>query len=128
MGFKRPTRTIIVEFDENTDWHGAEVTCRRDVSLARLTRFEGLANGKLTDLCEVLKDFGDEVLVAWNLEDDNGNPVPANGESLVAWPIDFGNALITAWITAAVGVEAPLVEKSVNGKLSVVEQSVTTGA
>lgn len=122
-GFRRPDRIIVVEFGEDTDWHGAEVRCRRGVSVDRVLEFEALTTGAMADIAQAIRGFGDDVIVGWNLEDDDGQPVPATGAELLKWPVDFGLALVTGWLRGALQVDAPLVGASSNGALSEPELS-----
>lgn len=114
-GFRRPERTIVVEFAEGTDWHGAEVVCRRDVTIKRLVDFEALASGDISELARGLRDFGDELVVSWNLE-EGGADVPVGGESLCSWPVDFGMSLVRGWLEGATTIGAPLVDESGSGE------------
>lgn len=61
------------------------------------------------------------VLVSWNLENDEGEPIPATVESLMDEDFDFVMQLIHAWIRAVTGVSAPLEKPSTSGNPSLVE-------
>lgn len=127
-GFKRPQRTVVVEFDEGTDWYGAEVVCRRDISLGQLRRYEEAEGAGLKGQEDIIRDFVDEVVVSWNLEDDEGEPLPKTGDSLLAWPFEFTALLLRNWLIGATQVGLPLGEPSANGRQLEAVLSETTEA
>lgn len=54
-------------------------------------------------------------LVAWNVVDDDGEPVPADEKGLRAVDPVLFRAVVLAWIDAMVTVPAPLVPPSAGG-------------
>lgn len=101
-GFRPPKRTATLTFDEDHDYHGAEITVRLDAPMGLLFELENMAP------LEMMQRFGDEVLMAWNLETDDGEPIPATGVGLLTQPPDFGGDLMAAWKDAITGVDGPL--------------------
>lgn len=77
-------------------------------------------------LDEALRRFGDQFLRSWNVK-LRGEKVPANGAGLLLVPPRLQFYIVRAWLDAAKGIDAPLVEESANGAQSP-EQPVTTGA
>lgn len=59
-------------------------------------------------------------LVEWNLEFDDGTPVPATVEGLRTQDIDFVKDILTAWQEAISGVSGPLDDSSTSGESSLV--------
>lgn len=57
-------------------------------------------------------------LVDWNLESEDGTPVPATLEGLYTQDIDFILQIIFAWIEAIAGVSGPLAAASSDGERS----------
>lgn len=55
-------------------------------------------------------------LVDWNLEEEDGTPVPTTVEGLRSQQGSFTNAIITAWRTTPVEVPAPLGQRSNAGE------------
>src|SRR6266508_6176808 len=54
-------------------------------------------------------------LVDWNLESEDGTPVPATLEGLYTQDIDFILQIIFAWIEGIAGVQVPLGQPSSDG-------------
>lgn len=105
MGFKVPKKTFRLVF-EDEDYAGAEIVCR-SVKLSELFEITGMSDKPK----EMFRRFGDEVVVEWNLEDDDGKPLPADGEGMLAQPVEFSNVLVKAWSEGLTTVAAPLVKK-----------------
>jgi hypothetical protein len=55
------------------------------------------------------------VLLAWNLADDDGNPVPLSADTLADQDPDLLTAIIGAVTAASVGVSPPLPQPSADG-------------
>lgn len=101
-GFRPPKRTATLTFEEGHDYHGAEVSVRLDVPMSVVFEFDSLSPA------DGMRRFGDEILIDWNIEDDDGNPVPATADGLLSQSSDFGLALLDAWKESAAGVPTPL--------------------
>jgi hypothetical protein len=119
MGYRLPQRTALVIFDD--DFKGAEARLRLDLPIGRV--LEALAimptNGKpspenVRALCEFLA----EILIDWNLEDDDGVPVPADLNGVLDASADFISALCGAWVEQQTGVPAPFEGPSTSGSPS----------
>lgn len=114
MGFKVKRKVFRLVF-KDTDLEGLEVMAR------------SLTTGQLIELQEAQKGgmhaavttMFAAALVSWNLEDEDGSPVPATLEGVRSMEIDFNNAVIGAWTDAVVGVKAPLSPTSSDGQPSV---------
>jgi hypothetical protein len=63
---------------------------------------------------EAFKIFASCVL-SWNLEDDQGNPIPPTVEGLTAIDITTAMNIIAAWVNAVVGVSPELGKGSPSG-------------
>ena len=105
MTYTPPRRDAFVTFEEGHLYHGAEVTLSLDVATAVLFEMQDFATLTGAARAEMIRRFGDEVLVSWNLDDD------ADGDGLLAQPMAFVNAVLGEWIEAQ-GVDDPLVETS----------------
>jgi hypothetical protein len=44
----------------------------------------------------------------WNLEDADGQPLPADGDGMMAIPMDLTNLVVQHWVEAVAAVPAPL--------------------
>lgn len=118
MGY-RPKKKIYTLAFEGEEYEGLEVKIR------------GLNTGQVMDIDAARTDGGDSAIVAmlqlmaeqlveWNVEDDEGQPVPTTFEGVRSLDIDFNWAVIDAWQTAAAGVKDPLDNDSTSTELSLV--------
>jgi hypothetical protein len=118
MGY-RPKRKIFNLDFTGTEYDGLEVTVR------------GVSTGQALDIDTAQNDSSDEgmrtmlellaaQLIDWNVEDDDGQPVPANLDGIRAQEIALNLAIINAWQTAMAGVPAPLESGSTSGEPSLV--------
>lgn len=115
MGFREPS-TITLAFEPGDEYHGLEVAMR-GMSIADWLTASGLDGSDGDDAGATMKRFY-TALVAWNLEDDNGQPIPVadapNRDSRMI------RRLNNAWIEALTGVHNsdPLPENSPSGGTS----------
>jgi hypothetical protein len=118
MGYMVPTSNALLVF-ENNEFEGAEVRCIFDVSFDVFFMYQRLAAQKdIEAIRATLVQFGDEIIMSWNLEDKDGKPIPVSGENLCKQPIKFGGALLRNWIGAM--TVPPPVPPSTSGEPSAV--------
>lgn len=116
MGYTR-TKTFDMRFKEG-EMAGLEVRCRR-VSVGTLFDVGAIVDRRkeskeaFTAAVEELA----KVIVSWNYEDDDGNPVPISAETLLEEDADFILGLFKAWTDALGGVPAPLEQASPDGEM-----------
>lgn len=117
-----PKRTLYkLDFAE-TEHAGLEVTTK-SASMAALLDILGLADSveaaglKNADRAQMDKLFGlfDEVLVSWNVETDDGEPVPASKDGLLSQDPEFVMTVIGAWAQAMTKAPPPLPKGSSGG-------------
>lgn len=125
-GYKRQRTTYKLKFADPA-MEGLEVVAR-SASVQTLLKITSLAdaaseNPETQVVHEVLALFGD-ALVSWNLEDDDGNPVPADAMGLASQDMDFVMAVIMAWVQAVSQVAPPLPAASSNGHKPGLEASL----
>ena len=108
-GFRLPEKTAHVTF-EGTDYDGAEIQLRLSVSFAQFIALRESAQGE--DQEGMARLFGQNVLMDWNLEDDDGEPIPADGDGMLAIPLELTNLIVQHWVEAVSGVPAPLEPRS----------------
>lgn len=124
MGY-RPQRQLVELDFSDTEHAGLEVTTKR-ISVDGLMSFVDLLDKaesldpkafKADDLAMVGDLFGRfaAVLVSWNVEDDEGQAVPATREGLMAQDFDFAMFVITAWFVAISKAPPPLPSGSSGG-------------
>lgn len=133
-GFRRKVQTFNVEFAPGHELYGLVFTARR----VRLREFMEIADlamlgGDDVPIREQARGVGAlcdrlaEVLVSWNLEDEDGQAVPCTADALVDQDMAFVLALCTAWMDAIGGVPAPLGDGSTSGEPSL-EASIPQAA
>lgn len=131
MGYTRKPKTYILAFDD-PEYDGLEVEVK-GANLGKFLETMKLA-GKVEEIqaqaadgvvseaaikstVELIEDFA-KSLIAWNLEDEKGKPVPANLTGLKSQDIEFVMYLINSWMEAIGGTEAPLGSGSTTGETS----------
>jgi hypothetical protein len=99
-GYRRQPKTYVLKFE---DYEGLEVVCR-SVSVKELLIVLELADAMTTapDKKQMEELFGWFVkrLIGWNLEDEDGKPVPATLQGLLAQDFEFALAMVNAWVGA----------------------------
>ena len=91
-GFRLPEKTARITF-EGTDYDGAEIQLRLSVSFAQFIALRESAQGE--DQEGMARLFGQNVLMDWNLEDDDGKPIPADGDGMLAIPMALTNLILS---------------------------------
>ena len=127
MGYRRPAKAYRLKFADE-DMAGLEVTARslpigeflKLTELASLGDDPKAATSGMTDMFRVLAGS----LISWNLEDEDGKPVPASYEGIVGQDFDFVMKIVTAWMEAMSAVAPPLPNGSSNGTGSGLELSM----
>lgn len=116
MGYVRKKKTFVLKFDDE-DMEGLVVKATT-VSTEQLLDLEGnLSQIKKVDkerVKEILQGFA-EVLVSWNLEEEDGTPVPCSVAGLMSQDIEFVLAVLYGWVEGVSSVNSPLAKKSSNG-------------
>ena len=122
--FRLPMREAKIIFEEGTTFAGAIIKCRLDVEIGMVTDIQDLIEAnKHAHAYEV---FGDGILIEWNIEDQKGQALPANGKGMKKVTAGFAEALMGEWMEAVTQVGNPLEQPSKNGNTSE-EPSVVMG-
>ena len=103
-GFRVTRRTAIVDFAEESPWHGVEATVNTSVPFETLFWFQRNAeNNNVETSAEALMRFGNDYLLSWNLLDPDGNPYPTTGEGVCSVE-DSGlvTSIMLGWIEAVI--------------------------
>ena len=124
MGFRVSKRVARIVFEKDHEYHGLEVVAALDVPMRTMFELEQVGS-EGSDNQVLLERFGNTVLVEWNLEGDDGTPVPATGEGFLSLPISLASTLMGKWSEAATAIPAPLGQPSKNGNTSVVPSTLT---
>lgn len=113
MGFQHKPARINVAFEPGHDLHGLEVVLRK-LTLGEYLDITGIGEVRLNHIGDQLKAMGDK-LISWNLEDDQGQPVPATPEAVLGQDKDLMVTILEAWLDGINGVPAPLDQSSTGG-------------
>lgn len=120
-GYRRKAKLYTLKWAEGHELHGLEVTCK-GLTVERMLSLVSLAAGlqggdvagKLGEAEKLFRSFA-RCLVGWNLEDEDGAPVPATYDGIAAQDLDFVTGLVTTWIDAVASVGSPLPPSSDGG-------------
>lgn len=118
MGFKLPIKQIKLELEE--DMAGAEVICKASVPISTFLIFQNVED----KVEEAYRSFGDDVLISWDLEDDNG-PIPATGDGMLQLPPEIGALIVGGWSTTVSNPQNGSVQTSPNGSTSAEQPTLT---
>jgi hypothetical protein len=112
---RKARRTADVSFAEGHEFHGFEGVVALTASLDFLLSVSGLGEYTADRQRELVRQFGDTILISWNVEDRHGQPVPADGEGYLAQENDLCMSVMGAWREAMTTPSAPLGQESING-------------
>ena len=113
-GFRVTKRTAIIDFAEGHDYHGLEVRVVISIPFETLFWFQSASSSAAEEFTkEAVFKLGEEYVLDWNMEDEEGRPIPVSGASLLNLG-DFAlvTALLEKWIQAVAEPSAPLSETS----------------
>lgn len=118
MGFRPEPKLYKLTFTDPA-FHGFQVTMR-SIPIGRSLEIQqtqanrtGLSSVEVTCL---LAEILVEHMVDWNLEDEDGNPLPISRDTMLTQDADLIWTTNKAWIEAISGVPAPLDESSTSGE------------
>lgn len=118
MGYRPQRKVYVLDFGER--YQGLEVKVRAG-TLGQLLGLQRLSGEDLTpdQLDELFGGFA-VLLKEWNIEDDDGLPVPTSVDGLKSLPPDLANDIIATAARVLGGVPDPLPEGSADGAPSAV--------
>ena len=121
MGYTPPVAIYALDFS-GTRYAGLQVKIREQSLGDLLSTLDAAAAADMNsptaeDAHAVKKVFTDlaDNIVSWNVEEDDGTPVPATLEGLRRYGTSFANAIVQAWRQAMSEVDAPLGSGSSSG-------------
>lgn len=123
MGFKRPKTVFDLRFAgdfEGLEVRARSVSLREFTAMGELSRLEQL--GRRAPTAEDVKDIDAlfecfaGALISWNLEEDDGTPVPATLDGIRSQEVDIACRIAVAWIEAVAGVNPDLGKDSSSGE------------
>ncbi|MEU2402818.1 hypothetical protein ABZ609_00530 [Streptomyces rubiginosohelvolus] len=119
MGYRKQPKPLILTFENDEELAGLEVHVRRK-SLGEYLEIVGLAESDIDGpvLVRQLEEFA-RSLISWNLEEEDGTPVPPSRDAVFAQDKDLMLKIATRWLERLEGVvDAPLPESSPAGEPS----------
>lgn len=120
MGYKRTPKQYNLVFGEDSEFAGLEVTVS-SISVGELLEFQALQEKvKEEDFAsiEMLLEKFTGAVKDWNLEEEDGTPIPVSVESVKAQDLEFVLTLIEHWIEAVSAVTRDLGKASNSGATS----------
>lgn len=118
MGYRPKQKIYTLEF-EGEEYDGLEVRIRGLNTGQTLDLDVARADGSEEAIRSILELMADR-LIEWNVEDDDGQPVPPTFDGVRTLDLDFNWKIIDAWQNAVAGVPAPLDEPSTSTEPSLV--------
>jgi hypothetical protein len=118
MGFTIPERRSAKLTFEATEWAGAEVRVLLDAPLSVVLFIEESQTDDDITSRDIFAIIADEILLSWNLEDADGNPIPSDIMGMMKVPRGFMTLLMKAYYEEVSAVPAPLDGPLQNGTQS----------
>lgn len=107
MGFKA-RRTYVLAFNEGTPLHGATIKCK-GVAGGKVTRWKAEIDAtERDDMIDLIVEQLSKVIVEWDLEEDDGEPISVCPENVASLEMDQLMCLYDAWLIAVIGVSQNL--------------------
>jgi len=88
------------------DWEGAEIVVRLDIPVGVFLNIQDLVASD--QQLRVFEVFGDKVLSSWNIEDEDGMVLEANGKGMNGIPIQLANLIVEQWVEVSTQPSLPL--------------------
>lgn len=118
MGYRKEAKVFRLVWDESTDYPGMEVRAK-SVPLGQFLKISKLAGKSGTDFdpgdIEALFEMFAKALVSWNLEEEDGTPVPATPAGMYDQDMGFVLAVIMKWMAVVTQVSDDLGKGSAAG-------------
>jgi len=91
-------REALLNFPEDSDYYGLEVRAKLDVDMKTFIQFQRLGSEPDADESQYLfEKFGNDIVVEWNLYDEDAKPVAPDGDGFMSLPPAICIAMIGAW-------------------------------
>lgn len=123
MSTFRLPQIIVVKFDEDSIYHGAEVRCRANLSIAETVELsrvqpDDIESASAEETVMLIDTFARLVVVDWNLVDENDEAIPVSPETVAAQPAAFVLQMFSSWAEVTAGVPKVSPPQSPNGSMS----------
>lgn len=118
MGFKVQRKGVRLVFKDGTVMDGAEVVVG-SLNVGDYMAFTQLSKaGTKPEEFEKIAEILGRKILSWNLEEEDGTPIPHDVTGILGLELDMVMAIITAWTEGVTSVPAPLPEGSSSGATS----------
>lgn len=121
MGFRTAKKTITLRFEEpeleGLEIRAASATVGEVIDYTHMAEaIEKANNDEKVDSFSNLLDLFATKLIGWNLEEENGDPIPATREGLRSLDLELARDIAKAWLQGVIGVSTPLPKPSTTGE------------
>lgn len=111
MGYRKVPTIHTLTFDE----YEGLVVRMKGVKVGKIRKLMHLGDDEENALDEML-DLIAEGLVSWNLEGEDGQPIPITRDEIEDLEYDMANAILTEWLDKVTGVDKELGKDSSSGE------------
>tara|TARA_R100000808_G_scaffold6135_4_gene18410 strand:+ start:3743 stop:4096 length:354 start_codon:yes stop_codon:yes gene_type:complete len=95
-------RDCLITFPEDHMFAGAEIRARLDVDIQTFLQFQTMTEASnAKEMADVFKQFGEEIVLEWNLHDEDAKAVPPTADGFMSLPPSICTAIIGAWAEQA---------------------------
>lgn len=104
-----PRKLFTLAFPEDSELYGVEITCKAATLGERREYYENFpkAGGEVFERVEYEARHFIDFILEWNLEDENGEPLPITYEAYeAAIPFEWAPALVKAYTERSLGQKA----------------------
>jgi len=117
MGYRKVPTIYVLHF-EDPEYDGLEIRMK-GLRLGRVRKLLQVSNGELGDSeLDEMFELIEEGLVSWNLEDEDGTPVPTTREGLDDQEMSFVMDIVATWLDGMTGTSVDLGKGSGSGGTS----------
>jgi len=119
MGY-RPNRKVFTLQFEKPEMEGLEVraTSVSTGAFLEIVTMADTARADVSQMRTLFEEFANQSLRSWNVENDDGTPVPATLEGMLSQEFDFVFDIISSWMDVMTSVSPPLEMPSSDGNQS----------
>jgi hypothetical protein len=114
MGVRLKSRVFQIQWPDDHDMAGVVVQIRAR-RMREVIRIFELRENRMSESANQIIDIFGEALVSWNIDDDQGNPIPANADGIRELEDWQWNDILDGYWEAVNGVDGPLSGDSSNG-------------
>lgn len=122
MGYTRKQRTFVLEFDDE-EYEGLEIEMKSlplgdFIKVSKLMDEEGKSDGQVEDMIKMFQ----KSIIRWNMQEEDGTPIPVTHEGLMTCDLSFILAAINGWVQGISSVSKSLGKDSNSGGTSPMPQ------